>query len=281
MNKELEIRKTRVDDALKAVFANENTPQRAIYEAMRYSLEGGGKRIRPVLLLEFARVSGARESDAMPFACALEMIHTYSLIHDDMPCMDDDDLRRGRETSHKKFGEGLAMLAGDGLLNSAFELMLGAKAALPAEVRLAAALEIAAASGCAGMIGGQVLDIENEHNAEITAEEVEEINLLKTCALFRAACGAGALLAGADAEHVAAARRCGEAIGMAFQLRDDLLDFEQDAKIGKKTYASLKGAAETARRIDGLTGLAFSELDAFCDTEFLRGLALFLRQRAV
>jgi geranylgeranyl diphosphate synthase type II len=196
-----------------------------IYDAMRYSLFAGGKRVRPILTLLSAKICGLKYIDVMPAACAMEMIHTYSLIHDDLPAMDDDDLRRGKPTSHKKFGEAVAILAGDALLTKAFEtaLLCGKnKKIKPASV-IAAVSEMADGAGVKGMIGGQVVDITSE-GKKISNKTLSYLHRCKTGALIRASVVMGALLSGADSKQVSLFRSFGEKIGLAFQIVDDVLD---------------------------------------------------------
>lgn len=224
-----------------------------VREAMRYSLLSGGKRIRPILALAFCEACGGEALSALPFACAVEMIHTYSLIHDDMPCMDDDDLRRGRPTVHKAFGEGTAVLAGDALLNMAFEHVEGR-----------AARYIARESGMRGMVGGQCLDLANSGGAGVDgAAWLDKINSLKTSALFRAALVGGAIAAGADEKLCHSLENYAEELGKVFQIVDDLLDAladesvlgksaGQDAKNGKVTYVSLLGVEGAKARAEEL-----------------------------
>lgn len=302
MRKQLAKRQEEVNAALEKVFAaGKNLPQQAIFEAMEYSLLAGGKRIRPVLLLEFAALGGLSAEDAMPFACALEMIHTYSLIHDDLPCMDDDDFRRGRPTSHKKFGEALALLAGDGLLTAAFEQMLSAESKAQPANRLAAAAEIASAAGCFGMIGGQVLDLANQkekvrlESEPYAAEKLTQINRLKTGALFRAACRGGLLLAGVREErYLSAAERFADALGISFQIQDDILDVTgnadalgkqtgNDEKQGKATYVTLWGLEKAKSQVKRLTESALRELSVFDElggAAFLSWLVSSLSERS-
>lgn len=277
------------EEALGRYLPETDCAQKRILEAGRYSLLGGGKRLRPALMMEFYRLCGGSPEDILPFACALEMIHTYSLIHDDLPCMDDDDLRRGRPTSHKMFGEAMAVLAGDMLLNRAFELMLNEPCpnVEPGNAFAAAGL-IARMSGAFGMIGGQVLDMELEEKRESAL--VEPMIELKTGALFVAACGAGCQLAGANETLKNASAAYARAIGLVFQLRDDLLDLEGDAeKLGKATgadarqhkltYVSQNGAAHTRERIALETKIALQCAEQFEDRAFLCELAKWLAQR--
>jgi len=213
--------------------------------AMEYSLMAGGKRLRPALALGAARVLGARDEVALPAACALEMIHTYSLIHDDLPAMDNDDLRRGKPTAHKAFGEATAILAGDALLTLAFEVL--AEAGNCEVIR-----EIAQASGVGGMAGGQFIDLESE-GKQIGLEELREIHRCKTGALIRVAVRAGALLAGATPQALAALTAYGEHIGLAFQIADDILDVVGDeAAIGKPVGSDVANAKATYPAILGL-----------------------------
>ncbi|MFZ5823214.1 MAG: polyprenyl synthetase family protein [Bacillota bacterium] len=233
-----------------------------LLEAMRYSLLGGGKRLRPVLVIAAADLYGLTPGQVMPTACALEMIHTYSLVHDDLPCMDDDDLRRGRPTNHKVYGEAMATLVGDGLLTMAFELVArqAAVPGIPPDRVVRVAAEVAAGAGAAGMVGGQVEDLEWE-GRHAGGPQLERIHSLKTGALFRASLRAGALLGGAGEEDLAALDRYAEQFGLAFQIQDDVLDVigdavktgkgvGRDAKHDKSTYVSLYGleqAQEKAR----------------------------------
>ena len=269
---------------LQACFT-EAVPQKMLLEAMRYSLLAGGKRIRPVLVLEFCRVCGGDWEKAVPFAAALEMIHTYILIHDDLPCMDNDDYRRGRLTNHKVYGEATAVLAGDGLLTAAFETAASADAAPETVVRVVATL--ARCAGEYGMVGGQQLDLEGEHK-RCTAEEIHEIHRLKTGALISAACQLGVLAAGGTEAQLAAARTYAEGIGLAFQLRDDILDVTGDsAKLGKKTgmdenkntFVKLYGLKRCEEMVREETERAIAALSAFDDRAFLTDLAHFLAGR--
>ncbi|MBR6634942.1 MAG: polyprenyl synthetase family protein, partial [Clostridia bacterium] len=188
---------------------------------MLYSLKNGGKRVRPMLVLEFCRVCGGDVQAALPFACAVEMIHTYSLIHDDLPCMDDDDFRRGMPSCHKQYGEATALLAGDGLLTLAFSVL--SKAALSAERKIEAVKVLADCAGHLGMIGGQTMDLAHE-GQKITLDQLRKTDALKTGRLIRCACALGCIAAGADEEMHKAAEKYADSIGLAFQIVDDLLD---------------------------------------------------------
>ena len=228
-----------------------------LYDSMRYSLLAGGKRIRPVLTLEFARMAGMDWRQVLPVACALEFVHTYSLIHDDLPCMDDDDLRRGKPTNHKVYGETMAILAGDALQPEAYRLILTAPG-LDARERADCALILAGASGADGMVAGQVLDTLHQPKTE---EELTEVHRLKTGAMIAGACMLGVAAAGGSDKLRAAAEEYGYQLGMAFQIRDDMLDvvgdeatfgkpIGSDAEEGKVTFVDLLGleGCETAVR---------------------------------
>lgn len=223
------------DSALKVYLKGQKRHPARIYKAMQYSVFAGGKRLRPVLCLMAAKACGLSYKDALPAACALEMIHTYSLIHDDLPAMDDDDLRRGRPTCHKKFDEATAILAGDALLTKAFETVLSASANKKThKTALAAAMEIAKGAGAEGMVGGQMADIENEGKKH-TKKALFYIHGHKTGSLITASVVSGAVLAGAGPEKIKLFRAFGEKIGLAFQIADDILDETGDEKkMGKK-----------------------------------------------
>ena len=251
-------RRALVDAAIERVLPPEDAPPPTVHRAMRYSVMAGGKRLRPILVIAGAEAVGGAAAEVMPTACALELIHTYSLIHDDLPAMDDDDYRRGRLTSHKVFGEAIAILAGDALLTLAFKLIAG-NAALVRDPRVVGdtVAEIADAAGTAGMVGGQVVDIESEGKA-VSAETLEYIHLHKTAALIRASLRVGARLAGGDAAAVAAISEAGRDLGLAFQIVDDILDVEgsleqlgktagSDERKQKATYPALHGL-EASRR---------------------------------
>jgi geranylgeranyl diphosphate synthase type II len=245
-----------INRALEGYLPQSRGPAFRVVEAMRYSLFAGGKRLRPILCLAGAEAVGSDPSEALPVACALEMIHTYSLIHDDLPAMDDDDLRRGHPTCHKQFDEATAILAGDGLLTEAFRIM--AEAAPKFAGREAMLLEViqlvGQAAGYPGMVGGQMLDLEAE-GKQVTLKELETIHRLKTGALLTASVRAGALIGGGSRAEVTALTAFGEKFGLVFQITDDLLDVEgeaaemgkspgMDAKKGKATYPALLGVAK-------------------------------------
>lgn len=279
-----------LDEALLAALPKENGLWDPLIQAMRYSLEAGGKRVRPMLVLEFCRACGGEIHAALPFACAVEMIHTYSLIHDDLPCMDDDDLRRGRPSSHKKFGEAMALLAGDALLTLAFEIMLSPESMLAAGEQRAsrAALTLASCAGAAGMVGGQALDLTSE-GTPIPLKTLEMMDACKTGALITASCRMGCIVAGAGAQELSAAGAYASAVGLAFQIVDDILDVTSttgklgkpvgsDADNKKSTYVSLMGLEQARREVQRLTQRAVDALAVFGE----RGayLADFARQLA-
>lgn len=280
-----------VEDALPHYLPDTDTLQGVVSEAMAYACEAGGKRIRPVLLLEFCRICGGNAEDALPFACAIEMIHSYSLVHDDLPCMDNSPLRRGKPSVHVKYGEDMALLAGDALLNRAFECMLRpAQSSIAAERRLRAAFVLASASGIDGMVGGQVIDLQSE-NRTISMEELEALQDGKTAALIRAACVMGCVLAGADEATCLAADRFGREVGLCFQIVDDILDVVSDEQtLGKpvhsdeentkNTYVSLMGLDAARALAQERTAKALEALERFGDAgQGLRHLAQALLNR--
>ncbi len=283
---------TLINDALMSYLEKEASShgEEILREAMSYSVENGGKRIRPVLTLEFCRLCGGDVESALPFACAIEFIHTYSLIHDDLPCMDDDDMRRGKPSSHIRFGEANALLAGDSLLTLAFETALSTEK-FDASTVVKAASIIAEAAGRAGMIAGQVLDLENE-NRSVTADDLRQVDELKTGELIRAACLLGCTAAGADSEKCAAAVSFARNLGLAFQVVDDILDVTSDAAtlgkpIGsdesnnKNTYVSLLGLSGAQEAAGKLTAAAIDALDVFGeDADFLIDLSKKLLSRS-
>ena len=280
----------RIEESLAAYFApsDEAMPWDGLAEAMRYSLLAGGKRIRPILVLEFCRIAGGDPEKAMPVACAIEMLHTYSLIHDDLPCMDNDDLRRGKPTNHKVFGECTAVLAGDALQAEAFGTIL--RSPLPAARRARCAELLAGAAGLDGMCCGQYLDMVGEGKI-LTEEELNEINCRKTGALLVAACQMGVAAAGGSKKQMDAAGRFGACIGSAFQIRDDMLDelsseeelgkpIGSDRAEGKNTYMAIYGKEKCEDMIQKLTDAARQTLaETFSDVSFLDRLAVSLAVR--
>lgn len=285
-------KKKRVEQHLFTYFSGFTGLQQTVFKAADYSLKAGGKRLRPVLLLEACKLFGGEEKDAMAFACAMEMIHTYSLIHDDLPAMDDDDFRRGKPTNHVVYGEGIAILAGDGLLNHAYEVMI--RETLnggPLKDRYLHAMhEIAEAAGIHGMIGGQVVDLESEHKS-VPIETVDFIHTHKTGAMITAALTAGATIGGAGEADLAKIRHYGRNIGMAFQIIDDILDITGDPeKLGKdigsdmnnqkSTYPSLLGLEESRRIALDLLRESKEILADYGDKSiFLKALSDFLANR--
>ena len=285
----LDAHRARIEDWLHGCFLDRE-PREMLYDAMRYSLLAGGKRLRPVLVLEACRLCGGDTEAALPFAGAIEMVHTYSLIHDDLPCMDDDDLRRGRPTNHKVYGEATAVLAGDALLTAAFETMLAPGQPLPPERLTAAAGILARAAGGEGMVGGQILDMAGEERA-LALSQVEELQRLKTGALITAALEMGWAVAGGTPEQREALRTYGARLGLAFQIQDDILDVVgdqtalgkpvgSDARSGKTTFVSLKGVDGCRELVARLTAQAEEALAPFGERGAeLRALAASLAVR--
>lgn len=271
-----------VDSKLSEFFNPSGMSYDGLLESMHYSLTAGGKRIRPTLVLEFCRISGGDVEKALPVACAIEMLHTYSLIHDDLPCMDNDDLRRGKPTNHVVYGECTATLAGDALQAEAFGTI--ARSELPAENKIACVEILADAVGSDGMCAGQYLDMVGE-SKRLTEEELDDINSRKTGALLIAACRMGVAAAGGSGEMLEAAAHYGACVGAAFQIRDDILDvistseelgkpIGSDAQEHKNTYMALLGESKCMEMIEKLTNQAKSALcGAFDDTKFLCDLA--------
>ena len=259
-------------------------------EAMEYSLMAGGKRLRPMLMWESYRLFGGEGAAIEPFMAAIEMIHTYSLIHDDLPCMDDDDLRRGKPTNHKIYGEATAVLAGDALLTAAFETALEQSSGVPSDRVVAAAACLAHAAGARGMVGGQSLDMAAEGRA-VTRRDVEDLQKLKTGALLSAAAEMGCVIAGGGTDDRAAVRRYAQKLGLAFQVRDDMLDVEGDERtlgkpIGsdqaneKTTFVTLLGMDGCRELVDTLTDAAVAALEPFGGrADFLCWLARALAGR--
>ncbi len=261
--------------------------QDEVVEAMKYSLVNGGKRLRPVLCLEFAKACGGDRFDALDFACAVEYIHTYSLIHDDLPCMDDDDMRRGKPSCHKQFGEATALLTGDALLTHAFQIVAGAELD-DSKIALACGL-LAQNAGVQGMVGGQVIDLKYESESP-DLRQLLSVHRLKTGALISAACLLGCIAAGADDKKIAAASAYAYDLGVAFQIKDDILDVTgsseelgkpvgSDEDNNKTTYVSLRGIENAQKDVEKLTSAAISRLSEFQNTEFLEALSRYLVNR--
>ena len=261
-------------------------PQKPLLDAMEYSLFAGGKRLRPIFTFEFCRMAGGDWKKAAPFAAAVEMIHTYSLIHDDLPAMDNDDLRRGQPTNHKVFGEGMAILAGDALLTDAFSVASFAQLPDPEQMGYAISV-LAQCAGSLGMVGGQALDILSQDRI-LSEQEVTDIQTRKTGALINAACVLGVISAGGSEEQVHAAGMFAGALGLAFQIRDDMLDVigsqeEMGKGVGtdseKNTFVRLYGLEQCEALVQKYTRFAVSRLDTFEDHDFMAALAESLTDR--
>lgn len=284
----------KIEQELVRAMPPQNGLQKTVACAMAYACEAGGKRLRPVLLLEFTRLCGGRADQALPFACALEMIHSYSLVHDDLPCMDNSLLRRGRPSVFAKYGEDMALLAGDGLLTRAFEWMLKAEncSGIDPKTAMTAAFLIADAAGIGGMVGGQTIDLQSEGKT-IDLPTLQALQEGKTAALIMAACEAGAVLGGASAAQREAARRFGYELGLCFQIVDDLLDVTStperlgkpvgaDENNQKATYVSLLGFEEARALAKRRTEAAKAELELFGEeAQDLRALTEALLSRTV
>ena len=291
MNLEAQLLEYRVfvEDYLRDFYEQlHDLPQRKLFEAMEYSLLAGGKRLRPVFAFEFCKMSGGQWQNAAPFGAAVEMIHTYSLIHDDLPCMDNDDFRRGRPTNHKVYGEAMAVLAGDALLTDAF--MVASLAKLPRPEDMAFAIDVLAhTAGSMGMVGGQVLDM-NSQERECTEEEILNIQSRKTGALINASCVLGVIAGGGTETQIEAAAKFASGLGLAFQIRDDMLDVigtqeEMGKGVGtdedKNTFVKLYGLEKCEELVQKYTKYAIEALDAFDNTEFMVALANSLTDRRV
>lgn len=285
----LEARRRMVEEALEVALPQQDGPETRVVEAMRYSLFAGGKRLRPILCLAASEAVGGDLKAAMPAGCALEMIHTYSLIHDDLPAMDDDDLRRGKPTNHKVFGEAIAILAGDGLLTEAFVLLSDYNSLLP-ERAVQVIGVIAEAASYRGMVGGQVVDILSQ-NKRADLETVQQMHSRKTAALIAAATESGALAGKGSEAQVAALARYGRAIGLAFQIADDILDIEGDTELlgkttgadearGKVTYPAAVGLERSRQAANEMVNDALAALEGFDDrANPLRSLANYIITR--
>ncbi len=285
----LEARRLMVEEALEVALPKQDGPESRVVEAMRYSLFAGGKRLRPILCLAASEAVGGEVQAAMPAGCALEMIHTYSLIHDDLPAMDDDDLRRGKPTNHKAFGEAIAILAGDGLLTEAFVLLSDDNSLLP-ERAVQVIGVIAKAASYRGMVGGQVVDMLSQ-NKRADLETVQQMHSRKTAALIAAAAESGALAGKGSEAQIAALARYGRAIGLAFQIADDILDIEGDTELlgkttgadearGKVTYPAAVGLERSRQAADEMINDALAALEGFDDRATpLRSLANYIITR--
>ena len=282
-----------IDAALDRFLPRETELPHSVHKAMRYSIFAGGKRVRPILMLAACEAVGGDVKRAVPAACAMAMIHTYSLIHDDLPAMDDDDFRRGNPTNHKVFGEAIAILAGDALLTEAFKLASDPRYAGDCDPSglLAVIHEIATCAGSYGMVGGQVIDMESEGRADIDLATVQYIHTHKTGALIKASVVAGALLGGAAGQQLAAVTRYGEAAGLAFQIADDILDIEgtteeigkdagSDQSRGKATYPAVMGLAAAKEEAQSMMDEALGALGIFgAEADPLREIARYIVQR--
>lgn len=285
----LEDRRLMVEKALEVALPQQDGPASRVVEAMRYSLFAGGKRLRPILCLAASEAVGGDIQSAMPAGCALEMIHTYSLIHDDLPAMDDDDLRRGKPTNHKVFGEAIAILAGDGLLTEAFVLLSDYHSLLP-ERAVQVIGVIAEAASYRGMVGGQVVDMLSQ-NKLADLETVQQMHSRKTAALIAAATESGALAGKGSEAQVAALARYGRAVGLAFQIADDILDIEGDTELlgkttgadearGKVTYPAAVGLEHSRQAANEMVKDALAVLKGFDDrANPLRSLAHYIITR--
>ena len=288
IKEELKLKISEIDKNLEKYLKHNDNLQKIIYEAMSYSVFAGGKRLRPILMLETTKMCNGDMEKVMPFACAMEMIHTYSLIHDDLPAMDNDSLRRGMPTSHIKYGEAKAILAGDALLNKAFEIM--SQYGGDTKNALEVISVIAKSSGADGMIGGQIVDIESECQ-DIELDTLQYLHSLKTGAIIRSSCVAGAKIAGANDEEIKAVDEFANNLGIAFQIRDDILDVTgsadtlgkpigSDVEQNKRTYVSLLGIEKSKELVKEYSKKAKKALECFGDrAEFLIDLTDYLIDR--
>lgn len=281
-----------INSSLYNYFDNYLEQYKVIFDSMRYSVENGGKRVRPLLTLLFCDACGGDVKKALPVADAVEYIHTYSLIHDDLPCMDNDDFRRGKPSNHKVYGEAFALLAGDGLLTAAFDIIsdFQKQGLYTAEVAINAVQILAHHAGSRGMIGGQVIDLLNEKKDNVDIENLMLMDALKTGALIEAACVLGCVVAGADEEKISAAAEFARKIGLAFQIKDDILDVTSsleklgkmagsDEQNGKSTYVTHLGVDKCQQLVDELTQDAMKALQAFANNEALIEYAEYLSKR--
>lgn len=285
----------KVNEEIEKIYSVPDLPQKSVFEAMEYGVAGGGKRIRPVLAMAVCDMLGGNLNDAARVGCAIESIHSYSLIHDDLPCMDDDDLRRGKPSCHKAYGEDIALLAGDGLLNSAFEILSDADAyeSMGAKEILSVIKEISTASGALGMIGGQVIDLESEERDDVSLEELCGLHRRKTGALIRVSAVCGCLCAGISDQKNKDFQKIiefSEKIGLAFQIKDDILDvigqeellgkpIGSDAEQNKNTFVTLMGLEGATEELNRLTKEAKQAVSGFDKNEFLLEFADYLLNR--
>lgn len=288
--KQLKQNITEIETMLEKYIPKQTAFPPVIFEAMRYSLFAGGKRLRPMMVLEACKAVGGDAKTAEPFACALEMIHTYSLIHDDLPAMDDDDLRRGKPTNHKQFGEAMAILAGDGLLHHAMEVMANACYQNPCKQTTGAMLAVAKGAGLHGMLTGQVVDVYFEGKS-LDEKTLEFIHIHKTAAMIKGALQAGACVGGADAQTIEQFGVAGEKIGVAFQILDDILDVTQttealgkpahsDEKNEKNTFVTMYGIEKSKEFAQKLTAEALAIWEQMGERgAFLKALTQYLLQR--
>ncbi len=281
-----------IEGELYEYFKEYKEEYKVVFDSMEYSVKNGGKRVRPLLTLLFCDACEGDSKNALPLACAVEYIHTYSLIHDDLPCMDNDDFRRGKPSNHIVYGEAFALLAGDGLLTAAFEKISdGAiKGLYSPEIALKATKLLSDLAGSRGMIGGQVIDLANENNPDATIETLRLLDKLKTGALIKAACVLGCLCAKAGEREINAASEFAEKIGLAFQIKDDILDVTSsleklgkqigsDKEKGKSTYVNLLGVEKCEKLVESLTDEALSCLDVFSEKSALKDYANYLAKR--
>lgn len=278
-----------VNRGLKELLRPEEEYPQNLHRAIHYSLFAGGKRIRPALVLASCESVGGEAAEALNAACAFECVHTYSLIHDDLPAIDNDDMRRGRPTCHKAFGEAVAILAGDALLTAAFELIAATRTADPSKV-IRVIAELSKAAGSVGMIGGQMVDIESE-GEEVAFPVLEYIHIHKTGELILASVRSGAIMGGASQKELESLSRYGKSVGLAFQIADDILDVEGsaaemgkntggDEKKGKATYPALIGLEESRKRAEELVAMALKALEGFgAKAEPLRAIARYIVER--
>ncbi len=292
MNEKIKSFSSLIEGELYKYFENYGEEYKVIFDSMNYSVKNGGKRVRPLLVMLFCDACGGDVKKALPLAVAVEYIHTYSLIHDDLPCMDDDNFRRGKPSNHKVYGEAFALLAGDGLLTAAFEVIAnGCKEGLySSDTAIRAVTVLSSLAGSNGMIGGQVIDLSNENNPNATIETLRLLDKMKTGALIEAACTLGCISANASSEKINTAAEFAQKIGLAFQIKDDILDVTSsleklgkqvgsDEENGKVTYVSLLGLKECQCLVDELTSSALRLLDEFDNNSSITAYAKYLAER--